>query len=241
MLEGWKESVSDLNTERMLILNPKEISKENRDKIYSCIDPLELVKVINNNKLVPAFGLVPTGLPGAIETPLVKKCIITVGSKETSIPLTYTSGGVDEKIAVALRDMLKKENITITLVPISRDQYIKDLLGQKTPAILASKGLDYFEAYSILSYFHSGIPGNVFHVHSKTIDKKLDEAQTIVDTKARAKKYQELQQIILEKRTVVPLTFGSEVSGLWSKKVASIPSHPGGMHTLPLETISLVK
>lgn len=241
MLEGWKESVSDLNTERMLILNPKEISKEYRDKIYSCIDPLELIKTLNNDKLIPAFGLVPTGLPGAIEVPFNKKCISTPGSKVISIPLTFTAGGVDEKIAVALREMLKKVNIAVTLIPVSRDQYISDLLGQKTSAILASKGLDYFDAYSILSYFHSGIPGNVFHIHSKLIDEKLDEAQTIVSIKERAQKYDELQKVILEQRTVVPLTFGSEASGLWSKKVASIPSHPGGMHTLPLETLSLVK
>ena len=138
-----------------------------------------------------------------------------------------------------LKTILETAELKIDLEPLAHSEFLVKMFSSKGEILIGAKGLDYFDGFSILSYFRDQVPGNYFHVHDSNIDKKMDKVLTEFDSRERAKNYKDIQIDILKHLTVVPLLFGSEDPGLWSKKVKAVPAHPGGLHMLPFESIEM--
>ena len=88
-------------------------------------------------------------------------------------------------------------------------------------------------------YFKGRYDANFFFVNDPEIDAKISRSVLEFDVLKRIELYREIQRDVLKLKTVIPLVFGSEASGLWSPKVKNAPSHPMGIHTMPLETVEM--
>ena len=129
--------------------------------------------------------------------------------------------------------------MTVKLNPLSKGEKLQRLFGKKSQAIIARKAMDYPDGFSVLGYFKGKYESNYFYVDDKAVDTALLNVIQIADPEDRANAYKDIQKKILAHNTVIPLFFGSEASGLWSRRVKSVPSHPLGIHTLPLESVEM--
>jgi ABC-type oligopeptide transport system substrate-binding subunit len=242
-LRGWHNVVTDIVSERFAILNPSKVSENTRKYLYSMINSDELARDIGKFSIKPAFGLIPSGVPGAIETPKqvaelkVKNKLAPVGS----IKIQYAIDNSPDRFPIEkwLKEKWETKNFQVTLEPMSSRELLSMMFKSEGEVLLGAKGLDYFDGYSVLTYFRSTYESNYFFVKSKEVDTMLDKAVKIQNADERAKFYKEIQTEILKEYTIIPLLFGRDSAGLWHPRVRFVPSHPGGLHTLAFETIEL--
>ena len=241
--KGWATTPSELAGEIFVVLNPQTISEQVRHIMYSSVDPIEPLAVLNRSTFRPAYGLIPFGQQGELSADDVKDLKTPPENKEkikASIQLDYEkSSDLEEKTAQFLKVKWAKLGIEITLNPLSKGEKLQRLFGKKSQAILARKAMDYPDGFSVLGYFKGNYESNYFFVNDPKIDQALAEVLQTFDSAKRAEKYKAIQRDILKEHTLIPLFFGSDASGLWSDKVKSVPAHPLGYHTLPLESVQM--
>lgn len=239
---GWKQYISAAMWEHFLILNPENLSKSLRRKIARRINQNKLVRENLNGSYKPAFGLIPTGLPGALDETEYLSTVDGETARKEPIQFTLSYVASQENLAKAFAHYMATEGTTVNLKNIPDvPSYLKALTTKNYDAILGSRGLDYPDGFSVLAYFREGYEGNYYHVHDSAIDKTLDAAAQILDSEKRAHEYRQISKKILGFHTIVPLVFGHSASGLWSSEVAFAPPHPMGFHQLPFESIEMVK
>jgi oligopeptide transport system substrate-binding protein len=232
---GWRRTVTELVMERFVIMNPTKHDLNLRNWLFDQVNPSDLVREMGFSGLTPAFGLIPNGIPGAILSP-TNKVSGSLPPKNAGVKLQYSANDLmAEKIASYLKRVWAP--VKVEFEPMSRPQLLKTMFASEGSILIGSKALDYFDGYSVLTYFRSGYSGNYFHVANKAIDASLDAVVSITDDDLRIREYQNIQREIIAERTVVPLVFGSLAAGLWGKNVAFVPPHPAGQHTLSLEMI----
>ncbi len=242
---GWRSYPTGLTGEEFIVLNPSNISDEARAYLYSQIDSESLVAAINNSAFLPAYGLIPAGVPGelskeALEFWRRKQQFPKTLSKKVRFTFEYDENNpTDSKVVSYLKAVWNSPNLNINWKAEPKKEKLKRLFARTCEACLGRKGLDYPDGLSVLGYFKSGYDSNYFHVNNPSIDKGLGEAVRMVDSNAREDRYRALQTEILAHFTIIPLFFGSEASGLWSSKVHTVPPHPMGFHALPLETVEM--
>jgi oligopeptide transport system substrate-binding protein len=241
---GWQHSVTEISRERFIIMNPGKVTMPIRQFLASRIDQEALRLQVPFNYLSPAFGLIPTGMPGGLErsdTVGYRKAIQAVSApKQGLVTLTHLKNdAVATSTVNALKQAWDNGDFNIQFDPVDAGELLHRMFTGKFELILGSKGIDYPDGYSVLTYFKSGYESNYFHVRSAEIDADIEGLVTTFDHAEREAKYRRLQIKILEKFTVIPLFFGSPASGMWSPKVAKVPAHPMGLHTLPFETLEM--
>jgi ABC-type oligopeptide transport system substrate-binding subunit len=241
---GWKQYVTEIARERFVIMHPSRASKNVRKYLASRIDSESIKAQIPVQYLTASYGLIPTGIAGELskgDLAGYRNSIRNV-SPPSKISLSLTYANDDEAsplIANALKAAWETKAIQIKLDPIDRPTLLTRMFKKDYDLILGSKGVDYPDGYSILTYFKSGYEGNYFHVNSLEIDSDLDRLVTTFNQSEREVGYRKLQLKILNEFTLIPLFFGSPSSGLWSPRVSNVPPHPMGLHTLPLETVEM--
>ncbi len=242
---GWNQSVSSIVEERYIILNPKAYDKKTREYLYAKAPNEKIASLLGRPHLKPAYGFIPDGVPGVLSSMDVALLKASLNKKDFShitgeIELEYSGAiGINELIVQELKRSWETSKFKVTLVPLNPADFLKKLFSSNGKVTLGVKGLDYFDGFSILTYFRGNISGNFFHINNPAIDKLLDEAVQIIDLEQRLLKYKEIQLAVLKEYTVIPLVFGPLSSGLWSPNCKSVPAHPGGIHTLPFETIEM--
>lgn len=239
---GWGDSVTEITWERFVVLNPTLLSLELREFLYSRVNPVDVVKAIDEFGFRPAYGLIPDGFPGELEVgdlPASPERPDYRGPK-VELEFDFVAGvEVEEKIADYLKVAWSHPRIKLILNPLPPEARFERFVGKKSQAVLGRKGIDYPDGYSVLTYFKSKYDVNYFFVEEPQIDEAISATVREFDAKKRAQLYKNVQLEILKRRTFVPLVFGSQASGLWSEKVISVPSHPMGLHTVPFETIEM--
>jgi ABC-type transport system substrate-binding protein len=238
---GWSKWPTELTSERMLILNPSKMDLPVRALISQSIDTEKLAAVLGVKSFRPAYGLIPKEIGGSLSRTdfSMTKPDLKTHRTEKPIEVVLEDSEIDRKIFGHLQSSLKKVGVVLAPVILKREDWFASLQAKKFTALLGRKSVDYFDGYSILTYFRSGFEANVFFVDDAGVDQQLDDVVTEFDEAKRFKRYQDIQKLILNKSTVVPLVFGSENSGLWSGKVKNVPDHPGGIHNLPFQSIEM--
>jgi ABC-type transport system substrate-binding protein len=211
--------------------------------LYHQIQTEKLLSDLNLD-LFPAYGLIPATLPGTLNlkdvTDLRKEP--SPNPKAMNITLDYMEGDVtDQQIASYLKNSWEKWGIKVILHGYNTTDYLERLFKAESAAILGKKGMDYPDGFSTLGYFQKSYPGSYFHVADNEIDMLIQRAAGEFDDSIRIAFYREIQKKILRHYTIIPITFGSPESGLWSNRVEFTPSHPMGFHTIPLEMIEMSK
>lgn len=197
--------------------------------------------------MLPAFGVIPTGIPGALaqqDLDLLKSEAAALADPHPkgTVQIEYVaSKETSDILADYLKSVWNAPGLKINLVELAPAEYMKKTFSSQGETLIAYRGLDYFDGYSVLTYFKSTYKSNYFHVHDESIDQAIDHAAGIIDLDIRASAYQNIQRQVLRHYTFIPLMFGSPASGLWSAKVKRPPAHPAGIHTLAFETIEMVE
>ena len=237
--KGWVSSPTELTYESFVILNPKFVPFEVRRELYYKIDQKHLVKALGDQKLIPAFGLIPNGFYGAIlEKPILEQNYKPYGGKKVSFVLDYLAGSeFDKKLAEYLKEKWTTDKIEVVLKEFSRGEKLTRMFSKTAEATVSRKGTDYPDGYSVLTYFKGKYESNYLHVDDPKIDAMIASSAKEFSQKKRSRMYQDIQKSILAHYTNIPLYFGTPASGLWSDKVETIPAHPLGFHTMPFETI----
>jgi ABC-type transport system substrate-binding protein len=242
---GWTAQPTGLARDEFLILNPKLIPEKTRKFLMARFDSAQMLTDLKLSQYDPAYGVIPNGIPGmlrASDNIFFRKHFLT--GDLTSLPGKVTIELDDDnanelRIAQYLKTLWTTPGFEIELKLLPKRERLKRMFGKESQATLGGKGLDYPDGYSVLTYFKGGYDSNYFHVEDPAIDQALSQAVQIFEPGLREEAYRKIQFKILEHTTIIPLFFGSDASGLWSGKVESVPPHPLGYHTLPLETISL--
>ena len=240
---GWAPSATELAGEVFVVFNPQIIPQEVRRALYSSVNSSEIIAALGQRSYRAASGLIPFGLAGELQPDDVKE-LKSVNPKATArrmeIELDYEgASALESQTAELLKKKWAALGIDLKLNPLSKSIKLEKLFGKKSQAIIARKAMDYPEGFSVLGYFKGKYESNYFYVDDPAIDTALLHVLREFDTDVRARQYKEIQKKILAHYTIVPLFFGSEASGLWSKRVKSVPSHPLGIHTLPLESVEM--
>ncbi len=243
--KGWKEAVTELTFERFVIMNPKIISLQTREYLFSKVNQNQLADRFSKSSLVPAFGMIPAGIPGALPQDDMDKARSNAIKSSFKAPtgeilVEYVADkGITDPIASYLKEVWETPTLRIKLTPIPLQDFLKKMFSSSGSVLIGAKALDYFDGYSVLTYFRSAYASNYFHVHDGAVDSALDKAIEMFEPNQRIEAYKNIQRLVLKHYMVIPLLFGSPASGLWSSQLKRPPAHPAGWHTLPFETIEM--
>jgi ABC-type oligopeptide transport system substrate-binding subunit len=243
--KGWFASPTEQAIERFAILNPQRLSREMRERVLSVVDQSKLLPPEFHPRFQAAYGLVPPLFPDSLTrkdylsaTQDFNKTIVQEKNQAIEIAFAMNSK-VSLALAEGLARQLKDGGLTVDLKPTQHQDLLKMMFAKEGQVIVGGKGLDYFESHSILAYFRSGISSNYFHVSEPSIDRLLTEHASEGSEEKARNTSREIQTRVLKNATVLPLGFGSDASGMWGPKLRHVPAHPGGIQTLPFETLEL--
>lgn len=238
---NWRHVPSGATSERFVVLNPKKIPLVVRKWMLSRINTLDLVKEINDKLVEPAFGFIPNSLPGHLKSSEAQPAPDLKLREKIKFKIICSADmSYFRKFKSYLLKAWRHKNLEITFEPLSVSDYLKALFDKRGDAVIGLRGLDYPEGYSIVTYFRSNLDHNYFYINNKAIDQKIDQASHEINEVERYRLYEEIQKMVLDESTVVPLAFGSWKKFYWSKQVKDIPSHPMGAHFIPLEMLEMV-
>jgi len=239
----WESVPSEITNETFVILNPKKLNLEARKFLFSQVDSDEIIKLLADEILKPAYGLIPNGFSGELtdkDAQPLKIDLKKYTGPAISFKLDYEEGSESEKkIAEFLAKKWTTKNIQVELNPLSKLKKLERMFSKQSDAVIGRKGVDYPDGLSVLTYFKGKYEANYFHVNDPKIDLAIAEATKEFNTEKRIQKYKDIQIQILKYYTNIPLFFGSRASGLWSQKVKSVPSHTMGFHTMHLEGVEM--
>lgn len=241
--QGWAQAATELAGEVFIVFDPKKVPLNIRKSLYASVNSADVVDSLGQKSYRPAYGLIPFGLAGELtgaDVADLKGAVKSNSQSKFIIELDYEgTSDMEEKTARFLKRKWADLGVDLKLNPLSKGDKLQRLFGKRSQAILAKKAMDYPDGFSVLGYFKGNYESNYFYVNDKKIDEALAKVIQIFETNKRTDEYKRIQKEILAHYTIIPLFFGSEASGLWSKRVKSVPSHPLGVHTLPLESVEM--
>lgn len=240
---GWKEYPSTIVRQLFFVLNPNLIDSKIRKTFQKAVLEHSLNKSLMVGTIRKMYGVVPDSIPGSLtksDIPQLLDSKIQRLDNEVHFKISIQEYEAFAKsLILDVAETLKKYNIFVEVEELSVVEYTNIFHNKKNTIYLASKFLDYPDAYSILSYFKSTDLNDSFFSNDKKINIILDKACVEADLKERTKLYKEVQKIILDKNNVVPLISGSEQLGLWASSIEVVPPHPMGFHSLKLDQVKV--
>ncbi len=243
---GFRRTVSDATRERFLMLNKEKFTAQERKSISQAIDPKGLSTRIGNPNLIPAYGLIPFGLPGAnlskpLAAPLVKPAKIGNGyARKNSLRVTFPDTWKDgELLASGILEQLRAHGIDGHLQAASFADWMTCKKNGDYDILINARGIDYPDPYAVLSYFKGGVSQNYLKQEDTEIDDLLEKALGEFDTEKRIHIYDQIEEKILKLNVIVPLLFGASNSTLWPPAAKFVPAHPLGFHFLSLENVEM--
>lgn len=232
---GWRTTVHSLSYENFLLLNPIHLNRKVRELISAVINSADLVTALGDG-MQPAHGLIPPNLLGALTEPYPRPQPTEMDIM-TTIKIHFNiNNRLHQKAAHWISNQLAEYGIEAMPTPLEHDDFYEHLLKRKSTAIIAGKGLDYPDGLANLTYFRTDVANHFLFMENSDLDRRLSDL-TFISQPEKESTYREVQKAILAHRTVIPLFFGHTTSGLWSKRVRSVPSHPFGFQFLKLEEI----
>ncbi|HMH52634.1 MAG TPA: ABC transporter substrate-binding protein [Candidatus Acidoferrum sp.] len=192
-----------------------------RRAIAHAIDPTIVVERLLERCVTPARGLLPPSLPGynpevkrlALDRELARRLLAEAGHAggKGLNPLAYHFNTTDtnQRIAELLQAQLKEIGIALELRRLDWAAHLKLVDSGSAGFFRQAWIADYPDPENFLTVlFHSrnvGAPGNTSRYRQPTVDRLLDEADTMAPGRARDAKYHEAEQIVIDDAAWVSL------------------------------------
>ena len=238
----WRDVASEAANERYILMNPSKLSKEVRRWMLAQVNTEDFVATLNDNSIVPAYGFVPNCLPGHLKMALKHKRVALSLDKSIVIKVSYGANlPYAEKFKSYLSKVWAHQKLKLEFEALPVSAYLNILFKKKGEVVIGARGMDYPEAYSVVTYFRSNIESNYFFVNNKSVDALIDKAAQELDAEARYKIYETIQERVLEGATVIPLAFGAWKKYYWFKRVLEVPPHPIGVQFMPFEMLVMAE
>lgn len=235
--KNWFEVLSGMSQENFLILNPEKVPLEWRRYFFTHFSTDDLVKNLKFNNKSPAYGYVPTLLQGSIKSQILIKNSNPIELGVLSMDITYMDFNGVEEIINYLKSCWSHPKLKLNFIKLGVDEYLKAIFTKKLQSSIMTKGLDYPDAMANLSYFKSDLKENFFLIEDVAIDEKIAECSVSMNKDDNC--FVEVQEMIFNKKIVLPLYFGSDKLELWSERVNFVPSHPLGLQFLSFDQIEM--
>lgn len=236
----WRPVASEATNERFIVMNPKKVPLNIRNWMASKVNSEEFVKSLADKSIVPAFGFIPNGLPGNLKKAKSFKTLNLKIDKPFKVKIIHGANlPYPEKFKDYLTRVWKHPKLQLEFESLPIATYLDILFKGEGQVVIGARGLEYPEGYSIVTYFRSNLKSNYFFVNNPAIDDLIDKAFKETLDEKRYKIYEEIQEMVLEEATVIPLAFGSWKKHFWSNRIKEVPPHPIGIHFMPFEMISM--
>lgn len=177
-----------------------------------------IVNVIFAKMAREARGIVPPGMPGYDESPVVipydpdkaRELLeeSSYGGAENLPPITLSAGGAP--LAEALANMLGDElGVEIEVEVLEWRDLLKEVNAHNLQMFILGWAADYPDPHNFLDiHFHSGSYSNNTGYANPKVDKLLEEARLESDPVRRMKIYHRAEQMIVEGAPWIPLIHG---------------------------------
>ncbi len=193
-----------------------------RTALSMVIDREKLVRAVTGLGEMPAYTLVPPGIPGyspprsayadwpmARRIERARELLHEGGGVPGSIELRYNTGDLHARLAVAVASMWKQ---ALGIDTVLRAEEFKVLLQdiqrrEGLQAFRASWVADYDDPYSFLQLLRSGFGINLPGYSNAAYDSLLDEASRATNPTLRASLLQRAEGQMLEDQPLIPLYF----------------------------------
>ncbi|HQF90563.1 MAG TPA: ABC transporter substrate-binding protein [Synergistaceae bacterium] len=187
-------------------------NKALRQAVNYAIDKNKLNELIYENRVVPAVGVLPPGMPGYDVTDMKgypydldkARALMKEAGYEKGLECTLQINNVQrhQRIGEAVQAMLMEVGITMNIVTVDWGTHIDALDRGEVPFFRYSWIADYADPDNFLYVlFHSanaGPKGNNCFYNNAEVDRMLDQARVEVDWNKRAALYHEAEKIIVD-------------------------------------------
>jgi peptide/nickel transport system substrate-binding protein/oligopeptide transport system substrate-binding protein len=186
-----------------------------RQAFSLAIDRGKIARVLFQERVRPAVGLVPPELPGYPSLLAPTTLDVTQAQQllaespyhgGANLPrVTFYTSGSD--IGPAVQAVLQQNlEVEVELRSLEWSDFLDGLRQRRFPMYLLTWSADWPDPSTFLdSLFRSTSPENHLAFNDPQVDAALDAAQEERDPAARARRYAELEKTILEGTPVVPL------------------------------------
>ncbi len=187
-------------------------SKALRQAVNYAIDKQKINELIYENRVVPAVGVLPPGMPGYNVKdiagypydPEKARALLKEAGYEKGLECTLQINNVQrhQRIGEAVQAMLQEVGIQMHIVTVDWGTHIDALDRGEVPFFRYSWIADYADPDNFLYVlFHSanaGPKGNNCFYGNADVDRMLEQARVEVDWEKRAALYHEAEKIIVE-------------------------------------------
>ena len=195
-----------------MTMPPFGTNKALRQAVNYAIDKEKINELIYENRVVPAVGVLPPGMPGYNVKDMAgypydperARALLKEAGYEKGLECTLQINNVQrhQRIGEAVQAMLMDVGIQMHIVPVDWGAHIDALDRGEVPFFRYSWLADYADPDNFLYVlFHSsnaGSKGNNCFYSNPEVDRMLAQARVEVDWEKRAALYHEAEKIIVE-------------------------------------------
>ncbi|MBM3132248.1 MAG: peptide ABC transporter substrate-binding protein, partial [Chloroflexi bacterium] len=195
-----------------------------RQAFCYAVDKDKIVKVLLQNTVKRADGILPPGMPGYNEAlrglqfdPEKARELISeskYGSVSNLTPITFTTSGLGESSPLyeAIIGMWKENlGVNVEIRQIDPEKYPYVIDTEKDELFEIGWAADYPDPQNFLDLlFHTGNTENTGEYSNPAVDSLLDAAREETDETARLSLYQEAEQMLVDDAACLPLFFGQD-------------------------------
>ena len=201
---------------------PWKDNVELRKAINYAIHRAIITDTVWEGSRVAATGIVPAGIPGFKEDAmpyifdqpkareLLEEAGYPGGKGLPELVLGYNTGAGHDKVAQAIQAQAEEVGIEFDIAGYEWGTYLDKIQSKEITFFRLGWLADYPTMDNFLyPMFHSENAGadNMTYYKNSDVDEKLIEARKETDEAKRRELYQEIEQIVLEDATIVPIAF----------------------------------
>jgi len=224
-----------------------------RQAFNYAINKDDLVKVVLQDAVVKAGGILPPGMPGynpdqkglPFDVDKAKKLLTEAGYPDgkgfPDLTIYIRAGNATyKKIGEYIQgQLLKNLGLKVQLQEQEWGKFLADVKKKTVvPAYLLAWGADYMDPQNFLSIlFRDGSPNNRTGYNNPQVNELLDKADTTSDPATRMKLYQQAENIIVNEVPLVPLDYGRDniLMKPYVKGVVNTPMGPLPFHNVQIQ------
>lgn len=214
-------NINLLKTYVLIINNP---DPNIRKYLFNCIDYSGLRKLLypSRKDFIDIGGVLPEGLPGAIESPVEQKCPDEPLKQRKSVKLlTFFSDSIKD-LQNYMSTSLKKTNIDVEVLPIRPNELIDIMRSDEKKYDMTIVGLDAFYSLS-MSFFEHFMPGKSMWttVQNLDLEKNIENYYKAENVDLQTNFLKQANKSLIDNYQVIPL-FQENRTFYFSKKVKKV-------------------
>lgn len=187
-----------------------------RRAINLAIDREAIADDIYKGTMLPARGIVPSGMPGfdddacegvcSYEPETAAALVSELPKKSRKLTIEYTNGPPHKQVAQAVASNLQEAGFDVSTKGFAFGAYIKRLRGGQQEVFRLGWISEYPSPDGFLdALFSSDSPDNNSGFSSAAVDRLLDKATRESDARSRYALYRRAEKLILEKLPLAPI------------------------------------